>query len=414
MLPFLRYPLQPFRALLTRLPEGSRTKLTKHLQTADYSFRMLRYWWAGQALKAESERLGRPLCVVDVGCERGWLKHFTSEGAVERWIGLDWNPQPEVTDLAKYDEVHHANFDDRLPLAGGIADVVVSLHVFEHLPRPGATMGEISRLLKPDGLFLGGAPTMPQWLATLRERHFRKRWQQGKLASGGHITVLSPARWNSLAVDAGMEVEFITGSHAIRCTGSQLENFRWWVRLNQMWGGLFPSLGSECYMAARRSAPNMAVSDRLEPHDPHRRGLWVSLGATAAALALAALCWLPIHLDHHEDLTVAAWMDAHQTGADIFLLRDDDLDSLCGTRKDLHCADTLPDLLEMADKHPNAHVLVSVETAHQLVHAPGPQVWRIDSRLDMRGTDFLLLKRTAQGTTLGEYLLGTAQLGYIR
>lgn len=98
--PFLFFPLAPFRSLLARLPENSRTKLRAHLVEADDSVRLLRYWWAGQTLAAESKRLGRPIKVVDLGCERGWLRHFTPEGVVEKWIGLDWNPNREAVELA--------------------------------------------------------------------------------------------------------------------------------------------------------------------------------------------------------------------------------------------------------------------------------------------------------------------------
>jgi SAM-dependent methyltransferase len=404
--PFLRFPLQPFGRLASALPANARTKLKEHLHEASFSVRLLRYWWAGQALAEEFNRLGRPLRVVDLGCERGWLKHFTPPGVVEHWIGLDWNPQGEVVSLARYDEVHHANFDEPLPLPTGNADAVVSLHVFEHLPRPGATMAEASRLLRPGGVFLGGAPTMPHWLARFRERYFRKRLQAGQLAAGGHITVLSPTRWRMLAEDAGLNVEFATGSHAFRKTGSSLENYRWWIRLNQLWGALFPSLGSECYLMARRHAPWAARTERLAPEDPHKRPLWIGL-ATAAVITIASLVAYSHTPDEtaHE-ITVSSWLDAHQTGQDLFLVSEHALSGLCATRTDVEFAQSIPRLLQLIDHHPHAHVLVSLDTAKHLADQPEAHQWRIDSRLDREETDYLLLRRGDHGTHLHEYLLG--------
>lgn len=57
--------------------------------------------------------------------------------------------------------MHQADFNEQLPLGNNIADAVVSLHVFEHLARPGWTITEVARLLQPQGVFLGCTPTMP-------------------------------------------------------------------------------------------------------------------------------------------------------------------------------------------------------------------------------------------------------------
>ena len=405
--PFLRYPLVSFRSLAATIPADARTKLREHLLEAHYSVRLLRYWWAGQALKEEADRLGRPLTVVDLGCERGWLKHFTPKGAVDRWIGLDWNPQSEVRKLAAYDEVHHANFDEPLPLPGATADAVVSLHVFEHLPRPGSTMAEISRLLKPGGIFLGGAPTMPGPMARLRESYFRRKLRAGELAAGGHITVLSPGRWRSLATDNGLETEFVTGSHAFRRTGSPLENQRWWIRLNQLWGALFPSLGSEAYIKARRSLPWVTQTDRLAPEDPHWRPAWIAL-AVVTSLALVAGAWmLWTSLAERRDHSVTAWLDAHQKGGDVFLVSAPSLHPLVSQRTDSHA--TSPDAEALGPwlaKHPQAHLLIPSADAAKLLSQAGSALWRVDSSLEVGDDDFLLLKQGGDGTPLQEYLLG--------
>lgn len=401
--PFLGYDLEPFSSLPG--PSRASSELAAHLKRAQYSIRLLRYWWAGQALKREAERLGRPLVVVDLGCERGWLKHFTPEGAVAQWIGLDWNMRDEVRTLAGYDEVRQANFDEPLPLPGGSADAVVSLHVFEHLPRPGATMSEVSRLLRPHGIFLGAAPTMPDWTARLRERYFRRQLESGTITEGGHITVLSPARWRSLVRDCGLRVEFATGSHLIRMTGSPLENFRWWVRLNQLWGALLPSLGSECCIQARRSGAWAAAAKPLKPADPHWRKAWIGLGL-AALTACSALAWTQTASRVKRDReTFYSWMAAHQTGNDFFVVKSPKVD-LRDVRADATSVKNLTELLRAAEHHPDAHFLLPLATAAQLARSPEVEGWRVDSRLELRGDDYLMLRKNRGGTPLEEYLRG--------
>jgi len=61
-----------------------------------------------------------------------------------------------------------------------------------------------------------------------------------------------PRRWLRLIAAAGMQVEFLTGSHLMRLSGNPLENSLLWIRFNQLWGALFPSLGSEVFLQARK------------------------------------------------------------------------------------------------------------------------------------------------------------------
>jgi hypothetical protein len=59
-------------------------------------------------------------------------------------------------------------------------------------------------------------------------------------------------RWRNLVEDSGLELEMFTGTFLARWSGSPLENKLWWLRLNQLWGAFFPSLGGEAYLAARK------------------------------------------------------------------------------------------------------------------------------------------------------------------
>lgn len=410
--PFLQWKLKPLRETVPAVAAGS--LLDQHLGKADYSVRLLRYWWAGQALAEESARLGRPLVVVDLGCERGWLKFFTPAGVVAKWTGLDWNPRDDAR-KAGYDEVLHANFDEALPVASGEADAVVSLHVFEHLPRPGATMTEVARLLRPGGIFLGGAPTMPDWLARLREKYFRKKLETRELVPGGHITVLSPSRWRNLAHDTGLEVEFATGSHAVRMTGSGLENSRFWVRLNQLWGGLFPSLGSECYLQARRRKPWVEGAIPLPKGNGRPRLAWA-----AALVLLGATGWVGVEcLENREGAETAGanagpcavefWMEKHQDGRSLFIVVEDpDIPAHVLGRGDVRVVATTEEALALLREHGDAHLLV--EKSDLLPAEPGFARLghlRVDSRLAHIGGDFFLLRAAgAASGSLRHYLKG--------
>lgn len=401
----LRFPLVPFVQQNLVPPE----KLRQNLDRANYPFRLLRYWWAACALAREAKRLGRPLVVVDLGCERGWLRHFTPTGVVARWIGLDWRPKEEA--IMGYDEVHQANFDGPLPTGISGVDAVVSLHVFEHLPRPGITLAEITRLLRPGGIFLGCTPTMPGLLASLRESYLRHSLSQGRITPGGHITVLSPGRWRKLVSEFGFKPEFVTGSHALRWSGACLENWRWWVRLNQFWAALFPSLGSECCIQARRPEEGRWQSQRiLRRSHPWR---WRLAGLVTLVTVLAVLATVSVLIpgsDPHREAFVR-WLDAHQKGGDVFIFAScarvtQDLD-----RRDVTYTDSRIAMEAALRASPHAHVLVSLPTARDFLSQFPTGYWKVDSRLEIDHEDYLMLRTTDDGTPLDEYLLGSASGG---
>jgi SAM-dependent methyltransferase len=388
-----------------RVPAGS--KLAEHLGKSAYSLRLLRYWWAGQALAEEARALGRPLTVVDLGCERGWLKHFTPPEAVERWIGVDWNPRAEAQTVAGYDEVLHANMDAELPLSSQIADAVVSLHVFEHLPRPGSTLAEVSRLLRSGGIFLGGAPTMPGFLAYWRERYFRRRFLRGEVQPGGHITCLSPRRWRQIAGEVGLDVEFAVGSHAVRMTGGWLENFLPWVRLNQLWGALFPALGSECYLRARCQPAWDFQPVSLRGDRPRRRLLWASAAVGACALLVASAMHLS-GFSWRDHCPVSDWLSIHQTGSDHFLvLADDDIPERVTQRADVTHVASIDHIADRFRKNQAAHILVEGSQIAALARSIVAQDLAIDSRLVLEDTDYFLLRHEdATESSFTHYLFG--------
>lgn len=261
--PFFHQPMKRFQFLhwplsIFEIPAELRKKdvfplKKKCVMSIRYPFRLLRYWWAACAILDENKRPGRPPIVVDLGCERGLLKRFVPAHDQTRWLGLDWNIDHPLLIKANYDKIYACDFDEPLPLDDNVADIVVCLHVFEHLPRPEFTMSEIKRILRPGGILLAGSPVTPKFAAKLQEAKFKRELAAGTRKRGKHINAFWPKRWKDLVERQAMKVEFMSGSFFMRWSGSPLENYRWWVRLNQIWGAMFPSLGAELYFQARNT-----------------------------------------------------------------------------------------------------------------------------------------------------------------
>jgi len=369
--------------------------------------RLLRYWWAAQAIREEAARVGRRLVIVDYGSGRGWLKRFVGEGVPAHWIAIDWQPQSAVLKKAGYDEIHEANFDAQLPLVAGQADVVAALHVFEHLPRPSYSLHHVGESLAPGGCLLAGSPTSPAFFARWRQAYFRRKLARGTLARGGHINSLSPARWRTLLEDSGLDLEWATGSHLMRHTGNPLENSAAWIRLNQFWGAIFPSLGSEICLCARKPAVVDPAAGAWSPQRLHHRRHPARMALAGAGLASAcALASVPLVWETHHDAAVAKVLNAQlRDDAEHLLLVDhralDDFRAhpQATVVKDV---DMIPDRL--AQLPPSTHIVLHEDHLESL--ADDAQSYVVDARIDAGSHDFYILRRSSSGdgTPLGHFL----------
>jgi hypothetical protein len=114
--------------------------------------------------------------------------------------------------------------------------------------------------------------------------------KKGKSKPGGHINSMDCERWKTLFGHSGMDVEMLSGTFFARWSGSRLENRAWWVRLNQLWGAVFPPLGGEVYLAGRK--PLLPRPDRIPcaaatPNTLRRRIGQGFLGMACITLGLA-------------------------------------------------------------------------------------------------------------------------------
>lgn len=335
-----------------------------------YPLRAIRYWWVGCALADEWERLRRPLEVVDVGCGRGKVRQFVGHDVPARWVGLDWRLPSEPLLERGYAEVSECDFDQRLPLPDNSADVVVFLHVIEHLPRPAETLAEISRILRPGGLLLAGSPVAPAWIARVRQRQLRKELSRGERRPGRHINCLWPARWRRLLQSSGLTPEFISGAYFLRWGGNWLENWRGWLRFNQAWGATFPALGGEVYALARKHSPATAAAAARESERPL---LWLTPARAwgwALAGILVATSFLVLPRLASRPCELAQLMRSHQDGNDDFYVVDHPLLNRRGSLRDCPVLTTHNNpqhvITEACSRGRDAHFLVTQDRLGQL------------------------------------------------
>lgn len=232
-----------------------------------FPIRYLRYWFGRLILNELRARLRRPLRVLEVGIDRGQLlgfmggsrigeSKFALPTAIERWDGLDVQVDPDV--VARYSYTDHFVADVAKPFDLGERryDAVVLLHVLEHLLDPEAAMRRVRQWIAPDGIIVGGSPTMPGAFAGLHQQWLRRKHadKMHDVRLHKHLSVISPNRIRGFAKVEGMAVDLLTGAFFLRSSGSRVENSALWLRANLLWGSLFPALAGEVYFSLRNRA----------------------------------------------------------------------------------------------------------------------------------------------------------------
>ena len=101
--------------------------------------------------------VGKNKKVLDMGCRDGILtRHFIEQNEV---TGMDIDQLAlEACKKNLNIETIWADFSLQIPLPTSSFNVVIAGEVIEHLPYPEITISEVSRILKPGGLFVGSVP----------------------------------------------------------------------------------------------------------------------------------------------------------------------------------------------------------------------------------------------------------------
>jgi len=114
-----------------------------------------------------SNWIGKNKKVLDLGGRDGTLtKHFIEKNHVTL-ADIDENALEYAKKTYKV-ETMKVDLNQSLPFEDNSFDVVVMAEVLEHLPYPNITLGEIKRVLKTNGKFIGNLPLA---------YHLKDRWQ---------------------------------------------------------------------------------------------------------------------------------------------------------------------------------------------------------------------------------------------
>ncbi len=230
--------------------QSNKSKAWKDINNSRYPFKLLRYWFIYHMIREEAKVLGYPPSIAEIGIDRGQMLHFTRDAGfadIGSWVGIDCEIKHEAEE-AGYTRLIKADVESANFCLGKKYDIVILLHVLEHLWDPEKLIRNLTFELKPGGIIVGGFPVMPHFLI----RYWQKRLRivQGK---NGHVSAFSPQRIKKIATDSGLNIEYLSGAFICRSSGRAIEQYRLWMRFNLLYGAVFfKSLGSELYFLMRK------------------------------------------------------------------------------------------------------------------------------------------------------------------
>jgi len=182
--------------------------------------------------------------LLEVGCGLGYFLHHA-----EKWfpqselLGLDihemaLNYAAKHLNRAKLTR-HDAH---TLPFDHNTFDLLVALHLIEHLREPEKFFSEAKRVLKPEGLLIIATPNP----AGIPARLLRDKWHSFHTE---HISLRAPNQWGEVIKESGFQIledgtTGLSGFAVLRKLPLAIIN---WIPLSIF--GYFPWYKGESYMA---------------------------------------------------------------------------------------------------------------------------------------------------------------------
>ena len=120
------------------------------------------HWGRSTVAKRLIRRIGKSQFALDIGCGTGLITRYIRSSRI---VGVDINQWNLDRAKKRISDADFVQCDvEHLPLRNGLADFVVCTEVVEHLYRPARALGEIARVMRANGTFIGSVPSSnPLW-----------------------------------------------------------------------------------------------------------------------------------------------------------------------------------------------------------------------------------------------------------
>lgn len=223
-----------------------------------YRLRMARYPHFCRLLRDLADGRG-PLDVLDVGTGNGRTARFVGALLPDlaiRLSGIELSRERlQASAGLGYRSLVRGNAL-LMPFRAESFDVVVAMHVLEHVRTPEKMLAEFHRVLRPQGSLILGVPILPPEILSL-QRFFQPLIDWTDDLRGirrDHELLLSRQSLEVLLRRSGFRVLSVRGFRLFSLPANWLEDYRWWHSFQGRLGRAVPSLACEVNVLARKRA----------------------------------------------------------------------------------------------------------------------------------------------------------------
>jgi SAM-dependent methyltransferase len=208
-----------------------------------------RYLNLASYLHEEYLKRGRPLRILDIGCNEGMMLLYCNHNKTPvEFYGVDILEEKKQKSLARgykavlLKDIRECDFAEHK----GFFDAVICSHILEHLEDPGKFLEAVKPAMAPESLLLVGVPIglLPGilWRRHITPLYSPRHRKEAALKRFGHVSFFSLPELKKLLKQHGFIPETIRGDYLLRARGFFLEDHKWWFNFNQWWGRIFPGV----------------------------------------------------------------------------------------------------------------------------------------------------------------------------
>lgn len=171
-----------------------------YFESGRYGGRLNQYWWARRFYAHLVRRYRKSGRVLEIGCGLGHTLAHLEKQFETHGIDTSTYAVEKARQVAPRSQLRQLSAEEIDQFGTAAFDVVIALHVVEHLPKPEDVLARCASVLRPGGLLLMATPNTKSPFVKRKG----DRWYG--FTDETHISLHDPETWYGMLREAGFRI----------------------------------------------------------------------------------------------------------------------------------------------------------------------------------------------------------------